>query len=152
MTYMGTNIPRRYKARYASSMAGEIQKNVVLAPGEKILYSKLVRERKNWLRTEPRLLAITPRRIILLEHNLFASDWILEIPRAAMMQPPLQENGTRRWVDFAYSDSDATHTLRIQPMRRYVSDEENRELFDVISAFHEGELGRFSEALSTEVR
>jgi hypothetical protein len=149
---MGTDIARRYKASYASSMAGEIQKNVVLAPGEEILYSKPVRERKNWLRVEPRLLAITHRRIILLEHNLFASDWILEIPRVAIMEIPHEKSRVESWVEFAYSDSDAIKRLRIQPMRRHVSKDEIRELFDVINAFYRGELGVHLGALSAEGR
>jgi hypothetical protein len=39
---MSQDVSRRYEARYASSMTSEINKNVVLAPGEVICYSHLV--------------------------------------------------------------------------------------------------------------
>lgn len=68
-------LPRRYKARYAASMAGEIRKNVVLADGEEIIHSQRVRERKSWLIAQPRLLAVTDLQMILLEHNLLSPDW-----------------------------------------------------------------------------
>jgi hypothetical protein len=140
MKLMSQDFPRRYKARYASSMADEINENVVLAPGEVICYSQLVRERKSWLIAQPRLLAITQFRIILLEHSLVGADWILEIPRSAVEHVSHKESFLNAWVDFTYSDGGETRTVQIQPMRRGPPDEAaNRELFDTLNAFHVGQ-------------
>jgi hypothetical protein len=89
---------------------------------------------------QPRLLAITPLQIILLEHNLFSADWILEIPRSALGQVSREESLLNRWVNFTYSDRGVTRTVRIQPMQRHVSEKANRELFDMLTAFHIGQL------------
>jgi hypothetical protein len=143
INFMDIDLPRRYKARYASSMAGEINKNVILAPDEKIVYSHLVRERKNWLFGRPRLLAITPIRLILLEHNQFSADWILEIPCSALIQVSQEESLMSGWVNFTYSDMGEARCVRIQPMSlvpRRVSGKENQELFEVLSTFQQGEL------------
>ena len=137
---MTLDIPRRYKARYAATMAGEIQKNVAMASGEEILYSRPVRERKNWFSAQPRLLSITHLKIILLEHNLFGADWILEIPRSAVTQVSHEETTPNAWVSFMYADMGQTRVVQIQPMRRNISAEANQELFGMLSAFHRGEL------------
>ena len=81
---MNPECPRRYKARYGTSMASEIHKNVTLQAGEEFLYSQFVCERKNLFMAQPRLLALTASRLFLLEHNLFAADWILEVPRSVV--------------------------------------------------------------------
>ncbi len=140
MNLMGGDLPRRYKARYAASMAGEIRKNVVLSPGEEVIYSQLVRERRNWLVGQPRMLAITPLRLILVEHNLFSADWILEIPRSAVTDVSREDGALNHWVSFAYSNADETHCVRIQPATRNISKELNAQLFEVLSSFHRGEL------------
>jgi hypothetical protein len=142
---MGSNSPRRYKAQYASSMGGEIHKNVRLEPGEQIVETCLVRERKNWLIAAPRLLAITPQRVILVEHHLFSADWIVEIPRSAVTQVSCEETSMNAWVVFTYSGDGGTTTLRIQPMGRSVSKEENRRLFEMLNAYHRGEIARPSK-------
>lgn len=56
---MNPECPRRYKARYGTSMASEIHKNVTLQAGEEFLYSQFVCERKNLFMAQPRLLALT---------------------------------------------------------------------------------------------
>jgi hypothetical protein len=137
---VNSDSPRRYKASYASSMAAEIEKNVVLAPGELILHSQFVRERKNWLTSQPRMLAITPLQIILLEHNLFSADWINEIPRSAVRNVSLEKNFMNDWVIFAYSDIEEIRSVRIQPMQKHVSKQDNQELLTVLNAFHCGQL------------
>jgi len=137
---MTTAVPRRYKARYASTMAGEIQKNVAMASGEEILYSQPVRERKNWFIAQPRLLSLTPLKIILLEHNLFSADWILEIPHCAVTQVTHEETTLNAWVSFMYGEMGETRVVQIQPMRRGVSAEANQELFEMLNAFHRGQL------------
>jgi hypothetical protein len=137
---MTVDFPRRYKTRYASTMAGEIRKNVALASGEDILYSLRVRERKNWFIGQPRLLSITPLRIILLEHNLFSADWILEIPRSAVTQVSHEETTLNAWVSFIYAEMGETRVVQLQPMLRNVSTEANQELFCMLNAFHRGEL------------
>jgi hypothetical protein len=120
-------------------MAGEIRKNVILDPGEEIILSGSVRERKNWLVAQPRLFAITPRRIILLEHNLFAADWILEIPRSSVTR--VSNEGLKNgWVEFSYLNAGEMLSVRIQPMLRNPSEEGGRELFAALEAFYRGEL------------
>jgi hypothetical protein len=145
---MNAAVPRRYKAHYASSMAGEIRKNVILNPGEEIILSGSVRERKNWLIAQPRLFAITPRRIILLEHNLFTADWILEIPRSSVTRVS-NESLKNGWVEFSYLNAGEMLSVRIQPMLRVPSQDESRELFSALDAFHRGELHSTAPTLST---
>jgi hypothetical protein len=120
-------------------MAGEIRKNVTLDPDEEIILSGSVRERKNWLIAQPRLFAITPKRVILLEHNLFTADWIVEIPRSSVTRV-FNEGLKNGWVEFSYQNAGETLSVRIQPMLRNPSEEENRELFAALEAFHRGEL------------
>jgi hypothetical protein len=138
--FMTVDIPRRHEARYASTMADEIQKNVGLASGEEVSYSLHVRERKNWLIAQPRLLSITPLRIILLEHNLFSADWILEIPRCAVKQVSHEETTLNAWVSFIYAEMGETRVVQLQPMLRSISPEANQELFGILNAFHLGQL------------
>jgi hypothetical protein len=138
---MTSDFPRRYKARYALSMAAEINKNVVLDDGEVICYSRRVHEHKNWLFARPCFLAITQLRLILLEHSLLSADWILEIPRSALGQITFEKSWLRDWVILAYSDSGETRTVQIQPMqRRGPYEAADQKLFDVLSAFHAGHL------------
>jgi len=133
-------LPRRYKARYVASMAGEIRKNVALAAGEEIVHSQLVRERKSWLVAQPRLLAITDLQMILLEHHLFSADWILEIPRSAVTKVSREESLMNSWVEFTYLDNGQSRTVQVQPMLRTRSEKANQELFMILSAFQSGRL------------
>jgi hypothetical protein len=137
---MSSNSPRRYKAQYASSMADEIHKNVHLEPGELVVETRVVRERENSLIAAPRLLAITPQRIIFVEHHLFSADWIVEIPRSAVTQVSCEESSMNTWVVLTYSGDGGTTTMRIQPMGRGVSKEENRRLFELLDGHSRGEL------------
>ncbi len=143
---MGAELPRRYKARYAATMAGEIKKNVVLAPGEKIVHSQLVRQRKNWFLAQPRLLAVTYSQLILLEHNLFTAEWIVQIPRSVITHVNFEESAMNAWAELTYFDSTESRTVRLQPMMRHPSKEETRKLFDLLSSFHQGQLERFALA------
>jgi hypothetical protein len=137
MNPMGAELPRRYKARYAGTMAGEIKKNVVLAPGEEIVDSQLVRQRKNWLISQLRLLALTHGQLILLKHNLFTADWIVQIPRSAITQVTFEETAMNAWAKFTYLDSAESRTVSLQPMMRRPSKEETRKLFDLLQSFHQ---------------
>lgn len=141
---MNPELPRRYKARYGASMASEIHKNVTLQAGEEFLYSQFVRERKNLFMAQPRLLALTASRLFLLEHNLFAADWILEVPRSVVTHVFRDEGGIKNWVGFNYSNAGEDHTVRVQPMLRHVSEEENQELFSALNAFHCGQLNSYT--------
>lgn len=149
MNVMSAEFPRRYKARYAATMAGEIKKNVVLAPGEKIVHSQLVRQRRNWLIGRPRLLAVTHSQLILLEHNLFTADWIVQIPRSAVTHVTLDEGAMPTWVEFRHSDSSESHTVLLQPMMRYPAKEDVRKLYELLSSFQQGQLDRFASELSS---
>lgn len=135
--------PRRYKAQYAATMADEIIKNVQLDPGETILYSLLARQETNWLLAEPRMLAITANRLVILEHNFFSADWILDIPRSAVTNVASEPTMINAWVNLTYVDSGESRTISLQPMTRTVSESINRELLDLLSAFHRGELSTF---------
>lgn len=135
--------PRRYKAQYAATMADEIIKNVQLDPGETILYSLLARQKTNWLLAEPRMLAITANRLVILEHNFFSADWILDIPRSAVTNVASEPTMINAWVNLTYVDSGESRTISLQPMTRTVSESINRELLDLLSAFHRGELSTF---------
>jgi len=133
-------LPRRYKARYAASMADEIRKNVTLAAGEKIIHSQRVRERKSWLIAQPRLLAVTDLQMILLEHNLLSADWIVQIPRSTITKVSREESLMNSWVELTYFDNGESRTVRVQPMLRYKSEKANQELFMILSAFQSGQL------------
>jgi hypothetical protein len=148
MKWMNPECPRPYKARYGASMASEIHKNVTLQAGEEFLYSQFVRERKNLFMAQPRLLALTASRLLLLEHNLFAADWILEVPRSVVTDVFRDAGVMKNWVSFNYSDAGEDHTVRVQPMLRRVSEEENQKLFFALNAFHCGQLNSY--ALGTE--
>jgi hypothetical protein len=138
---MSSNFPRRYKARYAFSMRAEINRNVALDEAEVICYSQRVSQRKNWLLSQPCLLAITQLRLILLEHYLLSADQILEIPRSAVGHISQKESSYNGWVILAYSDSGETRTIQIQAMlRRGPYEAANQKLFDVLNAFHQGQL------------
>ena len=144
MKCMSPELPRRYKARYGASMAIEIRKNVTLQPGEEFLYSQFVRERKNLFIAQPRLLALTSSRLFLLEHNLFSADWILELPRSVVTHVFCDRGVINNWVNFNYSNAGEDHTVRLQPMRRRVSEEENHKLFAALNAFHCGQLNSYA--------
>lgn len=148
---MSAELPRRYKARYAATMAGEIKKNVVLAPGEKIVHSQLLRQRKNWLIGRPRLLAVTHSQLILLEHNLFSADWIVQIPRSAITHVTFDEVAMPAWVEFRYLDSTESRTVLLQPMMRYPAKEDIRRLYELLSSFQQGRLDRFVSEPSSPV-
>lgn len=124
-------------------MADEIIKNVQLDPGETILYSLLARQKTNWLLAEPRMLAITANRLVILEHNFFSADWILDIPRSAVTNVASEPTMINAWVNLTYVDSGESRTISLQPMTRTVSESINRELLDLLSAFHRGELSTF---------
>lgn len=124
-------------------MADEIIKNVQLDPGETILYSLLARQETNWLLAEPRMLAITANRLVILEHNFFSADWILDIPRSAVTNVASEPTMINAWVNLTYVDSGESRTISLQPMTRTVSESINRELLDLLSAFHRGELSTF---------
>jgi hypothetical protein len=141
---MNPELPRRYKARYGASMAIAIHKNVTLQSGEEFLYSQSVRERKNLFIAQPRFLALTSSRLFLLEYHLFSADWILELPRSAVTHVFRDGGVMKNWINFNYSNAGDAHTVRIQPMRRRVSQEENQQLFSVLSAFHCGQLNSYT--------
>lgn len=124
-------------------MADEIIKNVQLNPGESILYSFLARQKPNWLLAEPRMLAITPNRLVVLEHNFFSADWILELPRSAVTNVASEPTMINAWVNLTYVDSGESRTISLQPMTRTVSESNNRELLELLSAFQRGELSTF---------
>jgi hypothetical protein len=144
MNWMNPELPRRYKARYGASMASEIHKNVTLQAGEEFLYSQFVRERKNLFMAQPRLLALTASRLFLLEHNLSAADWILEVPRSVVTYVFRDAGGMKNWVSFNYSDGGEDHTVQVQPMLRRVSEEENQKLFSALNAFHYRQLNSYA--------
>jgi hypothetical protein len=149
---MNPDGPRRYKASYAASMASEIHENVTLQAGEEFLYSQFVRERKNLFMAQPRLLALTASRLFLLEHKLFAADWILEVPRSVITHVFRDEGVTNNWVSFNYSNAGEDHTVRVQPMLRRVSEEENQELFSALNAFYCGQLSSYAPASESVLR
>lgn len=135
------DIARRYRVVYASSMAGEIRKNVQLEPGEEVLYWCAIQERANWLLMHPGIVQLTPRRIILLEHHAFSADWILEIPRAAIVNVSSTEDGND-WINVSYSGGTGLETLRIHPLawRGRPAAETSGVLFGALSACQSGEL------------
>jgi hypothetical protein len=131
---------RRYRAHYASSVAAEIKQNVALAEGEKIVYSQFIRERANWMMGKPRLLAITWLRLVLLEHNIFSADWIIEIPRSAVLDASRDVSSMRRWVSLRYLDDKAqTRSIWLQPMERHMTDDDVEGLHAILNAFREGQ-------------
>ena len=136
------NFPRRYKVGYASSMAGEIRKNVRLEVGEDVLYWSVVQERANWLWMQPGILQLTSQRLILLEHHAFSPDWILEIPRFAILHVTSPEDSGTDWTSISYSIGDAVKTLELRPLalRGRPSPEQTATLSRAIRAFHSGEL------------
>jgi len=144
MKWMSPELPRRYKARYGPSMASEIHKNVTLQAGEESLYSPFVRERKNLFMAQPRWLALTASRLLLLEHNLFAADLILEVPRSVITHVFRDAVGMKNWVSFTYSNAGENHPVRVQPMLRRVSEEENQKLFSALNSFHCGQLNSYA--------
>lgn len=141
---MYTDTPRCYKASYASSRAGEIRKNIHLEPGEEVLYSASVQKRTNWLLMQPGILDLTSRRLILLEHHPFSADWILEIPRSAIVNITTTGNSGNDWASISYSNAGSMETVRLRPLalRRRPSPEESGVLLDALRAFQSGELSR----------
>ena len=136
------NFPRRYKVGYASSMAGEIRKNVRLEVGEDVLYWSAVQERANWLWMQPGILQLTSQRLILLEHHAFSPDWILEIPRFAIIHVTNPGDSGTDWTGISYSIGDAVKTLQLRPLafRGRPSPEQTATLSRALQAFHSGEL------------
>jgi len=139
-TTMPLNFPRRNKVRYASSMAGEIRKSVPLEAGEEILYCSAVQERANWLWMQPGVLQLTSQRLILLEHHAFSPDWILEIPRFAILH--VTSPGDTDWIAISYSIGDTAKTLALRPLalRGRPSPQQTATLSRALRAFHSGEL------------
>jgi len=135
---------RRYKAVYASSMAGEVRKNVQLEPGEDILYWSAIQVRANWLCMQPGILQLTPHRLILLEHHAFSADWILEIPRAAIIDVTADGGSGDDWTTVTFSSTTALETVKLRPLalRGRPSPEQLGVLFDALRAFHSGELSQ----------
>lgn len=143
---MLSDLPRRYKAAYAGSMAAEIKKNVQLDPGEEIVFSASVQIRRNWLLMQPGILALTPHRLILLEHFLLSPDWILEIPRAAIVNLSFDQGAGSRWLDVSYIGPNSTELLRLRPLafRGRPSSGEFSSLFDSLQKFRAGQLNSSS--------
>jgi hypothetical protein len=139
---MDSALPRRYKAKYAPSMGGEIRKNVQLEPGEEIHYSAGVQVRTNWLLVQPGILELTSRRLILLEHHSFSADWILEIPRPAVVNRTAPENSGSDWASISYSNEGSVETIKLRPFawRSRPSPEDSGVLLDALRAFQSGEL------------
>ena len=141
---MSSDSPRRYKAQYASSMGGEIRKNVSLEPGEEIYYSAAVQTRTNWLLMQPGLLELTSHRLVLLEHHFVSTDWLREIPRSAIINITGSEDSRGDWVSISYSSAGSVETIKL---RRFVlrgrpSSEESGVLLDALRAFQSGKLNK----------
>jgi hypothetical protein len=136
------DLPRRYKVAYASTMAGEIRKNVQFEAGEEILYWSAVQQRANWLWMQPGILQLTSHRLILLEHHAFSPDWILEIPRFAIVNVRSPGDSGTDWTAVSYSIGDAVKTLELRPraLRGRPSPEQTGTLSAALQAFHSGEL------------
>ena len=139
---MPVALPRRYKVAYSSSIASEIRKNVQLETGEKILYWSAVQERTNWLWMQPGVLQLTSQRLILLEHHAFSADWILEIPRFAIVNVASAGGPGTEWTAISYSIADAVETVEVRPLafRGHPPPEKSGILLDAVRAFHSGEL------------
>jgi hypothetical protein len=123
-------------------MAGEIRKNVQLEAGEEILYWAAVQERTSWLWMQPGILQLTSRRLILLEHHAFSADWILEIPRFAVVSVTSAGDSGTHWTTISYSMGDTVKTLELRPLalRGRPSPEQCGTVSDALRAFHSGEL------------
>jgi len=141
---MAPDLPRRYKAAYASTTAGEVRKNVKLDPGEEVLYSAGVQKRTNWLLMQPGILELTSHRLILLEHHPFSADWILEVPRSAVVNNGTAENSGSDWASISYSSAGSIETVKLRPLviRGRPSPEDSGVLFDALRAFQSGQLCR----------
>jgi hypothetical protein len=139
---MDSALPRRYKAQYAPSMAGEIRKNVPLEPGEEIHYSAGVQMSTNWLLVQPGVLELTSRRLILLEHHPFSADWIVEIPKPAIVNRSSLEKSGSDWASISYSNGGSVETIRVRLFRwrGRPSPEDSGVLLDALRAFQSGEL------------
>ena len=138
------DLPRRYKVAYASTMAGEIRKNVRFEPGEEILYWCAVQVRTNWLWMQPGILQLTPHRLILVEHHAFSTDWILEIPRVAIVNVTAAGESGNDWTAVTFSSATAVETVNLRPLafRGRPSPQQSGVLFDALRAFHSDELSR----------
>lgn len=136
------DLPRRYKVAYASSMAAELRKNVQFEAGEEILYSAGVQQRANWLWMQPGILELTSHRLILVQHHAFSADWILEIPRFAVVNITSAGDAGTDWTAISYSIGDAVETLRLRPLvlRGRPAPEQSGTLSAALRAFHAGEL------------
>jgi hypothetical protein len=125
-------------------MAGEIRRNVQFEAGEEVLYWSPVQERTNWLWMQPGILELTSHRLILLEHRAFSADWILEIPRFAIVNVRNAGDSGRDWTAISYSIGDAVKTLELRPLafRSRPTPEESGTLAAALRAFHSGELSQ----------
>lgn len=147
---MVSNSPRRYKAQYFSSMGREIRRNVSFEPGEEIHYSAAVQKRTNWLLMQPGMLELSSRRLILLEHHAFSADWILEIPRPAIVSITAPEDSGSDWTSISYSNAGSVKTEKLRPfaLRGRPSPEESGVLLDTLRAFQSGEITRMFDEKS----
>jgi hypothetical protein len=125
-------------------MAGEIRKNVQLDPGEEILYSAGIQKRTNWLLQQPGVLELTSRRLILLDHHFFSADWILEVPRNAIVNITPPKNSGSDWTTISFSNVGSVETEKLRPfaLRGRPSPEESGALLDALRAFQSGDLTR----------
>jgi len=123
-------------------MAGEIRQKVRWEVGEDVLYWSVVQERANWLWMQPGILQLTSQRLILLEHHAFSPDWILEIPRFAILNVTSPGDSGTDWTGISYSIGDAVKTLELRPLalRGRPSPEQTATLSRALRAFHSGEL------------
>jgi len=149
-----SELPRRYKATYASSMAGEIRKNVQLEPGEEVVYWCSVQVRTNWFLMQPGVLQLTARRLILVEHHAFSADWILEIPRAAIGSVTATGDSGSDWTAISFSGVTGVETVNLRPLafRGRPSPQQSGVLLDALRTFHGGELSRNAIANSEKQR
>jgi hypothetical protein len=141
------NQPRRYKARYALTMDGEMAKNITLDPGEEICFQWPAMQRKNWLHMVPGLICMSKSRFFLLEHYALSADKILELPRSALVNIEYDEHIEHRnlyyvWIKISYADGEKVRFLQIRPRSVPPSPQEYIVFVEALRLFHQGELTR----------
>ena len=72
---------KTYKARYAFTKTGELNKTVPLEPGESIVLEASIQSRSGRFTVGTGQLRLTDSRLLLLSHRVFSADRIAEIPR-----------------------------------------------------------------------
>jgi hypothetical protein len=140
-----SNQPRRYKARYALTMAAELSKNLTLGPDEQICFQWPAMQRKNWLQMVPGLMCMTKKRFFLLEHHAFSADKILELPRSALVNIEPDEHVEHRnlyhvWIKVSYVDGEKVRLLLIRPRGTPPTPQEYIVFVEALRMFHHGEL------------